>query len=228
MPSPRPRPSGFTLIELMVSVGILGLVIAGVVGFTRQALKIYYYDSLRLLVNRDIRTFTSEMLTNTVYSNYFQLYSNFETRRNGTIDATLANGQSGDFLVLVYASTVDGVTTVNRLVGYYRDPDASGVGPVRSFDVAVSPAVTIGTTTSLTASPPVSTMADLLDAYAPVSSASANPVVIQLAQGLSDGSLFYNVNGLSIMIKGQIVERQGTRTDLQAVNTYNFAVSPRG
>ncbi len=220
------------MTELMISLVVIGLTMAGVVTFTYQALNVYAYDSGRLLVNHDMRKFTGDMITDAVYSNYFRIYSNFATRSTTvsgvTSDAYVSDGQTGDFLLLVFAGTnTSGVTTVNRLVGYYRDPDATtAIGPVRKFDVTVSPAAIIGTPTNTGSSPPVYTMYDLLNAYAPTANAHTNSVIIQLAQGLASGNLFYNFYARSIMIRGQINE-QGSMIR-RAVNTYNFTVSPRG
>jgi len=222
----------FTMTELMIALTILGLVMAGVVALTFQSLNTYAYDSGRLLVNRDIRKFTGDMITDTVYANYFRIYPDFSTRTTTaagvTSDAAVRDGQTGDFLVLAFADTdvTSGRTTVNRLIGYYRDPDSTGVGPVRKFDVPVSPAVILGATTNTSANPRVYTMPDLLDVCAPLANAHTNNIVIQLAQGLASGNLFYDFYDRSVMIRGQINE-QGNMIR-RAVNTYNFTVSPRG
>jgi prepilin-type N-terminal cleavage/methylation domain-containing protein len=236
-PCPPPRTRGFTLTELMISLTVLGLTMAGVVTFTYQALNTYYYDAGRLLVNHDMRKFTGDMATDAVFSNFFRIYPNFATRTTTvagvTTDAAVRDGQSGDFLVLAFTDTDagSGVTTVSELIGYYRDPadpahPDTSLGPVRRFDVRVNPAVIVGPTTNTGASPPVYTMYDLLNLYVPASTAHTNARVIQLAQGLSNGTLFYDFYDRSIMIKGQIQE-QGNLVK-KAVNTYNFTVSPRG
>ena len=209
----------------MVAITLLGLVGVGIARFTIQALNIYHYDSGRILVNKDIRSFTQEMSTNAVFANYFRIYPNFTTRSTTTggvtTEAHVSDGQSGDFLVLIFSDTnvTTGKTTINRLIGYYRDPTSSAAtatGPVRKFDVVVSPAVDAGTTT----------LSTLLNTYVPTSTAHTNTTVIQLAQGLSNGSLFYDFYDRSIMIKGQIIEAGNQYR--RAINTYNFTVSPRG
>ena len=227
---------GLTLVEIMVSMTIMGLASVGIFGFLIQGLKIYQYDSGRIKVNKDIRTFTQEMTTNAVYSNYFRLYQNFTTRSvtNGgaTTDATLNDGASGDFLLLVFADTdpTTGKTTINRLIGYYRDPDdpsvATSTGPVRKFDKVISPAV----------DPAVTPIYSILNTNVPTSTAHTNPIVLQLAQALAGGAkpdgtvtsgLFYNYYDRSVMVKGQIIEDTGMQYR-RAINTYNFTVSPRG
>jgi len=231
-PSLVRRPRGFTMTEMMVALVVLGLTMASVVAFTYQGLNVYAYDSGRLLVNNDMRKFTGDMVTDAVYSNYFRIYPDFNTRSTTTAgvttDAYVRDGQTGDFLVLVFADTDSstGLTTISRLIGYYRDATSTTSGPVRKFDVTVSPAAEIGTTTNTGSSPPVYTMYDLLNAYAPTSTIHSNSIVIQLASGLASGNLFYDFYDRSIMVRGQITE-SGSLVN-NAVNTYNFTVSPRG
>jgi prepilin-type N-terminal cleavage/methylation domain-containing protein len=220
---------GYTLPEVLVTVAIVSLVSIGVIGFTRQGINMYSYDAGRLRVNRDIRTFTQEMATNAEYANYFALFQNFTNARSSgndtggnPVNANLHDGQSGDFVVLVFANTdlTTGATKISRLIGYYRDPgdptDPTSIGPVRKFDKPVSP-------------PSTAALCTLLDtvAIAPTSTAHTNGAVIQLATGCAaNGLLFYNYKDHSVMIKGQITET-GSLTQ-NAVNTYNFTVSPRG
>src|SRR5882757_2238032 len=96
---------GYTLIEIMITVGLVGLITIGVLRFTLQSLNIYIYDSGRLMVNKDIRTFTSDLATDAVASNYFRIYTDFQTRTTPVTD-----GNSGEFLVLIFtdANTATG------------------------------------------------------------------------------------------------------------------------
>ena len=224
MPTPLPASRrGFTLVEMMVALAIMGLAAVGILRFLIQGLNIYHYDQGRITVNKDIRSFTEELTTNAVYSNYFRIYPNFSSRSNTvgsvTTDAWVNDGQSGDFLLLIFADTdaTTGKTTINRLIGYYRVPTAAGQsGPVRKFDVAISPAV----------DPTVTPIYSILNTNVPTSTANTNRQVLQLAQGLSNGTLFYNFYDRSVMVKGQIIEQGDQRR--RAINTYNFTVSPRG
>jgi ABC-type cobalt transport system substrate-binding protein len=203
-------------------MGLMGLVTVGLLRFTIQALNIYYYDGGRLMVNKDIRTFTSDLATDAVASNYFRIYPDFQTRTTPVTD-----GNSGEFLVLVFTdtNTSTGATIITQLVGYYRDPvnptDPTSLGPVRKFDTGLP-----GTAHAIATADQTKDLPTLLTSYAPTSAAHSNPVVIQLAQGLADGNLFYDYYDRSVMIRGQIVEH-GNQTR-NAVNTYNFTVSPRG
>jgi prepilin-type N-terminal cleavage/methylation domain-containing protein len=218
---------GFTLVEMMIALTIMGLASVGILRFLVQGLKVYNYDSGRIKVNKDIRSFTEELSTNAVYSNYFRIYPTFSNRSatsgSTTIDGNINDGQSGDMLVLVYADTdlTTGKTTINRLVGYYRDPadptDPTSTGPVRKFDRVISPAV----------DPTVTPIYSILNSNVATTTAHTNPIVLQLAQGLANGSLFYDFYDRSVMVKGQIIESTGM-TYRRAINTYNFTVSPRG
>jgi prepilin-type N-terminal cleavage/methylation domain-containing protein len=240
-PPPLLRSRGFTLVEIMISMALLGFVVMGTVKLLTQALRTYYYDSGRLRVNRDIRTFTQDMDTDASYSNYFLIFPNFATRSTGTpaVDAYVADGQSGDFLLLVTlftcatnntpnAGMVAGKNYVTKIVGYYRDATSTTTGPVRHFSV---PVPYVDTTTLGTA--PITS---LLTTYMPTANESTNAIVVQIAEGLAAGTgsttgLFYDFQDRSVMVRGQIIETDnGTiyDTNRKAVNTYNFTVSPRG
>jgi prepilin-type N-terminal cleavage/methylation domain-containing protein len=219
--SPPRSNRGFTLVEILISMTIMGLASVGIFKLLIYGQSIYYYDAGRVKVNEDIRSFTGEMTTNAVYSNYGRILPNFTTRSSGSQNAFVADGQSGDFLLLVFCDTEsDGKTKVNRLIGYYRTPsntsDPASTGPVRKFDKVISPSI----------DPAATPIYDILNTYVPTSTANTNPVVLQLAQGLSNGNLFYNFKDRSVIIRGQIVEQGNLRR--RAVNTYNFTVSPRG
>ncbi len=218
--------AGFSLVEAMVTTGILGLVTVGTLGFFVQSMNIFSYDSGKIMVNRDIRKFTSEMTDNATYANYFLIFPAFDNRTvsqnvtdpvtgavtSVTSDTSVNDGLSGDFLVLVYKDDADPNKT-SRLVGYYRAVSSSDVnaeGPVRKFDVSFSPSSSGAVWTLL---PATSTM-------------NTNTQVIELSRGMASGKLFYNLYDRSVMVKGQIIHR-GSETK-RATNTYNFTVSPRG
>ena len=200
---PRSR-AAYTLVEMLIAMAVFGLVMAGVLSFFLQGLDMFHFDVGKLRVNRDIRAFTSELSDNATYSNYFRIYRSFTDRAVAQLD-----GRSGDFLVLAYVDP-DDTERIERLVGYYRAPDATGEGPVRKFDLSFSP----------------STSANLADLLPSAGQIDAFDQVVELSRGLADGRLFYNYRDRSIMIKGEIIH-SGTVTR-RATNTYNFTVTPRG
>jgi len=214
-----------------MAVTILGFATIAVVTFLQYGLKIYYADRARLMINRDIRSFTTRIDTDAVTANFFWLYPDFNTRSNSGVDAAVANGQVGDFLVLVYtdpSQTSYGVSMITKLVGYYREVTDTTLnsGPVHRFEINLSTPVDAK-------SAPMYTIVN----NAVSGSASSYPIVTQLAQGLATNAsgttttptLFYNFQNRSVMIDTQIAEsltESGTRS--QTGNTYNFTVSPRG
>lgn len=207
-----------TLVEIMIVLGICMLVTGGLLATFIQSIYVYHYDSAKLLVNRDMRTFTSEITDNATYANYFLIYPSFTDRTltvsGTTYDNKMAAGLSGNMLVLVYLDPADS-SKINRLVGYYRDPNqVNGEAPVRKFDTAVSPSSSAAVWTLLTAT----------------STAQTNPEVIELSKNIGTQELFYNFYGRSVMVKCDIIHRTNTGGNVyqRAANTYNFTVSPRG
>lgn len=219
------RGAAFTLPEVLITLGISSFVVIAALTFFIQGLNVFSYDVGKNLVNRDIRTFTSELTDNATYANYFQIYPSFSNRTvtatvNGvstTSPANVEDKQSGDMLVLVFKDPAN-VDLVNRIIGYYRAPldpsNTASEGPVRKFDLRISPA----------SSAAIHTLLPAAGTYA------TNEEVIEMSKGLANGRLFYNVRGKSVMVNGQIIHRGGlgrTRYE-RATNTYNFTVSPRG
>lgn len=220
-----PRPSrahtfnrGMTLVEIMVVLGICMLVVGGVLATFIQGIYVYHYDSAKLLVNRDMRAFTSEITDNATYANRFNIYPSFTDRSviisGVTYDNKMASGQSGNLLVLIYLDSSDS-SKVNRLVGYYRDPNqVNGEAPVRKFDITISP----------------SSSADVWTLLPATSTAQTNTEVIELSKNVGTQNLFYNFYGRSVMVKCDIIHRTnaGANHYQRATNTYNFTISPRG
>jgi len=220
----------FTLMEVLIATSVFGLTMVGTLGFFVQALNMYHYDGGKLLVNRDIRTFTSEMTDNATYANYFMLFPTYNdlTREvsvqidpedpsagytTAIVDTSVNDGTSGDCLVLVYKDPADNAK-VSRLVGYFRAPadpdDDDSEGPVRKFDLSISPSSSL---------PVWQLMPTITDP-------TVYDEVIELSKGLSDGRLFFNFYDRSVIVKGEIIHR-GSQTR-RATNTYNFTISPRG
>jgi prepilin-type N-terminal cleavage/methylation domain-containing protein len=147
------NPAGFTLVEVIVTMTIIGFVVAGVMPFFLQSSKYLYTGEQKLLINADIRDFTNEMVENAREANYFVLYEAVYTRtrldgvtvrrdanNNGTVNAIdrRTSGQAGEFLVFVYyedpyfdSRFYDGNATnneitnvrVTRLVAYWAAPN---------------------------------------------------------------------------------------------------------
>jgi prepilin-type N-terminal cleavage/methylation domain-containing protein len=219
------KAAGFTLVEIMVSVTIVGVVVGMAILIVFQALSTYYYDVGRVEVNQDMRKLTRDMTTNAVFSNYFLIYPNFATRTISTgsgsaattVDDLMGDGQSGDMVLFVTDNTDSstGVQLISRIVGYYRDGTTSVAGPVRQFLINVP-----------VTSTQTQTVYSILNTYQPTSNQSTNTTVIPLAQDIGTGLLFYNFYNHSVMLKSDVLE-PGT-ISRYATSTYNFTVSPRG
>lgn len=222
--------AGFTLVEILISTGVLAIIMAVLMRGFVQALNIYYYETGKILVNKDIRKFTSEMTEYATYANYFKIFPaytnlsrNVDTLVNSAdpdqgfttaiVDTSVADGLSGDCLVLVYKDSADD-RKISRLIGYFRAPDATGTGPVRRFDLAITPSSSL----------------PIWQLIPEISDPSIYPQVIELSRGLANGKLFYNFYDKAIIVKGEIIHRGGLRNsrNATATNTYNFTVSPRG
>ena len=147
LPSPAPRTSAapprrsrrrraFTLVEMLVATSVMAIVSVGMIRILIQVLNVYYYDTGKILVNKDIRKFTSEMTENATYANYFRIfpsYSNLsrtiDTYVNASdpdqgfttaiADTSVNDGLSGDCLVLVYKDATDD-RKIARLIAYFR------------------------------------------------------------------------------------------------------------
>jgi len=222
---------GFTLVEILVTSSVMAIIMAVLMRGFIQGLNIYYYETGKILVNKDIRKFTSEMTEYATYANYFKIfpaYTNLSRSVDTLVnsadpdqgfttamtDTSVNDGLSGDCLVLVYKDATDD-RKVARIIGYFRAPDATtGVGPVRRFDLPITP----------------SSALPIWQLIPEISDPTIYPQVVELSRGLATGKLFYNFYDRAIIVKGEIIHRGGMRNsrNATATNTYNFTVSPRG
>lgn len=197
------RRSAYSLAEVMVATAVFGVVMGAVMSFLLSSKNFSSYNQGKLLINRDIRKFTSELGDYATYSSYFLIYNSFQNRVEKN------EGQSGDFLLLAFVDEED-PEAYTGLVGYYRSATTTTAGPVRKFALRFDPP-----------------RKDLVENLIPdIDAEGTHPEVIELSRGLSDGQLFYNFFGRSITVQGEILHK-GSSLKL-ATNTYNFTVSPRG
>lgn len=224
------RRRGFTLVEIMVASTLFGIVSFGMFRVLLQTANTYSYDTGKILVNKDIRKFTTEMTENATYANFFMIFPAYTSiSRNVDVlinpgdpdqgyttaitDNTVQDGGSGDCLVLVYKDNADD-RKISRIVAYFRSPtnpsDPTSTGPVRRMVLDITP----------------SSLLPVWQLIPEISNPTAYPEVIELSRGLANGKLFYNFYSRSIIVKGEILHRGSLIK--QATNTYNFTVSPRG
>ena len=214
---------GYTLVEILVTMTVLGFLFAGLMPFFLQSTTSFFITEQKLRVNNDIRKFTSEMADHAREANHFIVYPSFAaTDRDAETDRQ-RDGESGDLMVLIFYDNPTGTPPlitrpIRRIVGYYRASsniaDPSGEGPVRKFDSDLdSWGITL---------PSTSDIETLLPSSASVASFRQ---VIELSKGLANQRLFYNFHNRSIMVKGEILHGDAIK---RVSNTYNFTVSPRG
>lgn len=65
---------GMTLVEIMIAAAIGLIVVTGALSFVIQTLKTYQYETGKLLINRDIRKFTTQMVDDGTYANSFMIF----------------------------------------------------------------------------------------------------------------------------------------------------------
>lgn len=197
--------SGFTIVELLTAMTILGILSIAITGFYIRGVNQTYFDVGKQLVNKDIRNFTTELSDSAIHANYFIIYDSFSSRIQKD------EGTSGDFLLLVF-NDPDDADKIERTVGFYRNSSSNVEGPVLVFDTSHD--TTVETQSSLS---------DLIPAP---NTFGTHTEVIELSKGLANGKLFYNFFNKSIVVRGEIIH-QGDTTR-KATNTYNFTISPRG
>ena len=109
---------GMTLVEIMVAASISLIVVTAGLGFVIQVLKTYQYETGKLLINRDIRKFTAQMIDDATYSNGFQIYDQMGNLSRtsytavGSADPTAATyqGYNADLAVTAPADPVSTAT----------------------------------------------------------------------------------------------------------------------
>jgi Tfp pilus assembly protein PilW len=238
--------AGFTLAEIVVSMGVAMLLMDMVLQYYVENANYMYLNEQKLTINKDMRVLTAQMSDDARYANFFVLYSNYTASARTTPSQELLEGDSGDFLVFVfYGTPVTGaainVRPISELVGYYREPYQSNqlyldpmtnasvsLEPVHRFDLSVANGTLAANQYLESANVPTGGTTTTLEALLPAATAAViatHPIVVQLANGLADGCLFHDFWGKSVMINGQIV--QGSNY-ISTSDTYNFTISPRG
>ena len=102
-----------TLVEIMVAASISLITMTIALSFVIQTLKTYQYETGKLLINRDIRKFTTQMVDDATYSNDFQIYDQIGNLSRSSYTAVGASDPS--------SATYQGYTT-NLAVTAPADP----------------------------------------------------------------------------------------------------------
>jgi prepilin-type N-terminal cleavage/methylation domain-containing protein len=206
---------GFTFVEIMFTLLIMGFVSLGMYQFLVDSTKIIFVSTEKNDVVNHIRQFTGEMENVARSANVAYIYKSFATTDRNAVSKRMSDGQSGNLVVFISIKPDANPLNpdlITKIVGYFLTPDGSGAGPLKKFELNYPNGVSVSTNT------PESLMSGL--------SPTGNYVqVIDIVQGLSSGYLFYNFMNRSVMIKARFKEGNSAK---QVTNTYNFTISPRG
>lgn len=135
MKTSRPN-SGFTLIEILISVSVLGSVMAMVLSSFVMMSRTMYKDNQRLATNASLRSFMAQISKETLDASCFYLFLNY-AKLDGSVDLVAdpvpLNQNAdysddaydkwvahGDCLVLVTKTSVHRTTDIRQIRIYYR------------------------------------------------------------------------------------------------------------
>ena len=118
------KQKGMTLVEIMVAATIGLIVVTSGLSFVIQTLKTYQYETGKLLINKDIRKFTAQMVDDGTYADSFQIYDQMGNLSRssytavGSTDPTAATyqGYTADLTVTAPADPVSTSTPGTQAV----------------------------------------------------------------------------------------------------------------
>ena len=71
------RSRAFTLIEVLIATTIMSIMVVAIFSLFINMMKSYKYNTFRLSINKDVRTFTNELSDTATYANYFIILADF-------------------------------------------------------------------------------------------------------------------------------------------------------
>lgn len=209
----RQNKKAHTLVEVLITMSILTVVSSMVLLFMVENAKISFVSEQKNQINYNIRKLTNEFSYAAQNANYFVLYKSFTNSDHNSVGDRLFDGESGDYLVLVTQAPPQGFQNserpIEKIVGYFREPDENNEGPVRKFEIEFSPASNL----------------PLEQLLPDDSTADDHKQVVELAEGLADGNMFFNFWNKSVMINGKLIHGNKAK---EVTDTYNYTISPRG
>lgn len=233
------KKSGFTLVEIMVVSGIIGLVSLGLMGFYVQSMKTGYASEQQMSLITTMRSVMNEMVFNGSRSHELILYNSAaasditaDGRKVVTNEATETTSDdicpTGDFAVFVYYELPkpSSVTKyrIAKLIGYYLETIDSG------------PPQLVRITFDMTGSPSTDTVENILlnnwnSATKRVIAARVNPLA--LSDGYTSSTLpqlFYKRANQNIAVCGQLFQsatKVNTNDTRTFTRTFYFSVTVR-
>lgn len=185
----------FTLVEVMVTLGIFSMVGAGLMGFYLYSLNTFAYDVGATMVNSDMRRLLSRMGDSVNFSSHLRVYSEYEDR---TTHVDGSGNTTGNLLLCVFEkANADGSNNIVQIVGYYRDAEAG----IRRFEVNTD----------------VSASTDLLSLLPStgLKGSSLHHLEMPECEGLhSGGKVFrdFKNNGVGVMVSAQLLNKGSLRS----------------
>jgi len=150
--NPRSATSGFTLVEVMISMAVCVSVLGMAMSTFLFGLRTMYKDTIRIQTNGAMRFFTAQMAKETVDASEFYLFPDY-TSLDGSVDIAaidtvhttndlaLVNGTtglaSGDCIVLVSRTSLATGGKIKQIRVYFRTVTAANVatsGSIRYYE----------------------------------------------------------------------------------------------
>lgn len=132
----HPRSTGFTLVEVMISMTIVSIVMTLCLSTFLFGLRTMYKDTQRLMTNASLRSFMAQVSKETLDASYFYIFP-YYTKLDGSVDLALDPSPMtqindaadndydkwvahGDCLVLVTKTSQYRTTDIRQIRIYYR------------------------------------------------------------------------------------------------------------
>jgi hypothetical protein len=219
---------GMSLVEVLIAFSIAIVVGAAIMSMTLSVGRLHFDSTAKLLINKDVRSFTNQLSRSTRSARIFEIYASESDL------AVRESGESGDVLALVWAQpeSIEDATMGGNQEWFYEkiiifarvvEDEDRNIGPVMLYERDY--ALPSGTFTGTRAS-----QNDLVDLVAAVIANSDGLTdveeVVELTRGLSEEKLFFHSRvGKSITVNGELYHGNDAR---RVTNTFNFTIAPRG
>lgn len=234
---------GFTLVEALISMTIVGMAMGGAMSIFLMGVKTMYRDGERLATNASLRYFIAQMSKETLDATEFYVFPNY-TKLDGSVNLTTdvstlqpdtygTQLAYGDCVVLVSRVDTDDATsnirqfriyyrvtanTANRAaIRYYASQDYGAAGDSRTI-------TTLLNTVNLNSSPTLSGSRQIVASARGRLQAGSNPAYyypIFATETDTDTPTNYSVSVNVEVINGT------TNNNLLSSSSFNYTISPR-
>lgn len=229
----KEKTRAFTLVEIMFSVFILGVIGAILTSLMINSAKSISWSIDKSLITNDFRKFTTRITQDTYNANFAYLYPAFNfsvqntNQNNNQRSDRVAVGFSGDCLVLVQTQAFPNVNSqkfFSRFVVYYRDGNGAEKSVVRREFVLPQG---VNSTANIDNAP--NFFEDFLNTQ--INRLSPPEIVLESTRGHStddlapNGLFFERLTSEAFLVNGEIIN--GVKSP-STQNTYNLTISTRG